>query len=1030
MKFLFGTIFLFLIPNFTFAQPCQYLAHEPFEYSQVQTLHAQEGGFGWASPWEIQDANVSIPGYQLAPTLSLDWQSLKVDGGHASGGKLYLSAGRNLDTRTAGPFAKLIHANDPRVGSAKGTGLWISFVLRKEKNDAFSCFAGLHADPIAWCDNCTQDKIQAGYFEGKSEVNGQRRWTLRIGETYLPTGISIQAGKTTLLVLRIGFNEGSTDVQLWVDPVPIAGNPPAATMSHTADRSLAFRSFGVYLGNDPGEGAVDEIRLAESYACVTPDINTAINLPPVLRWTVLPSDGQAPLLVNFNASGSYDPEGGLLEYRWNFGDGSSEVFTATTNHTFNRPGIHFVTLEAKDPSGLSKTATIPITVRNAENSFPCESIVTMIRAADCSGNGAMVRVLEGPSEHQLKNATGNVIPANGRDYGPLSPGIYQFTIEGNSGCRDAFTWHIAVDSSTCPDWQAPVCLMDIGTNLSGFADWVPERPLRNLMKHVRPEPVVFDDECNCWDNGMLSQIQLNGQGYPTHVPQLVQGKVNKFRYVLSTEGANLPSQQRFRMQWKGSGKLSLHGPVQMLQETENSFYFLVTEAGNIFFHIILSDAADPVRDVVVLRDGDDGQQLEEKPFYSGFLEKIRPFKALRFMDWGATNNNPVVAWMDRTPMDYFTYGTKHGVPYELMIQLANETRKDVWICVPHAANELYVQEMARLFLRDLDPALNIYLEYSNEVWNWIFQQAHYNVENAPPGQQYGRAMAEKADRTFKIWHAVYGPSKSRVKRVLGLQAGFNWLNQHILSHLPQDAWDYASPTSYLGLDHEDTAIPSLYAGSTAEDVLQNARNHWATYRPALKEDYNNILLYGKGILNYEGGQHFVGNVFGNPYPYQQAMWDAQYHPGIHALYNDMLDTIRNWGSRLFGNFSLSSAQESVYGSWGVLNDIDVKGPYFQTAPKYQALLDNLCEQTVSSKQRTDAPPLTIYPNPTEESITVQWPEEAGTNAPWLLCNLAGTTVEQGVTNAPLIDLDHLPPGLYVLRLYTSKGQWQALVVKT
>ncbi|MBK6498728.1 MAG: hypothetical protein IPG00_11450 [Saprospiraceae bacterium] len=62
---------------------------------------------------------------------------------------------------------------------------------------------------------------------------------------------------------------------------------------------------------------------------------------------------------------------------------------------------------------------------------------------------------------------------------------------------------------------------------------------------------------------------------------------------------------------------------------------------------------------------------------------------------------------------------------------------------------------------------------------------------------------------------------------------------------------------------------------------------------------------------------------------------------MYNMYDMIHDTIRSWGNELATNFSLASVQESVYGSWGVIPDIDVQPPYMTTAKKYQALLDNL-----------------------------------------------------------------------------------------
>ncbi|MBK8473548.1 MAG: hypothetical protein IPL33_16135 [Sphingobacteriales bacterium] len=390
--------------------------------------------------------------------------------------------------------------------------------------------------------------------------------------------------------------------------------------------------------------------------------------------------------------------------------------------------------------------------------------------------------------------------------------------------------------------------------------------------------------------------------------------------------------QQYVLLYDGEGTLQISGGISIGSSSAGRIQFSLTSNGNIAIEILASTLNNHVRNIRLLRLADENADLNANPFYQGFLDKIAPFQALRFMDWGHTNNNLATDWANRSSNSYFTYATPYGVPYETMIQLANQTQKDVWICVPHAADDNYVTQMATLFRDQLNPNLTVYLEYSNEVWNWIFDQAHYNEENRPSNLNYARAYAEKAQRIFRIWHNVYGAQKNRVKRVLGMQVTYNWLNEEILSQLDQNEWDYGSPTHYIGLDHSNTANPVLTETSTPQNIIDNARNSWYTTLDAFKTDYDQVKLFGKQVITYEGGQHFVGNVFGIPYSYQQAMWDAQYTPQIYALYDELLDTIRAWGCQMATNFSLASPQESIYGSWGVLNDIDIQPPYMTTAP--------------------------------------------------------------------------------------------------
>ena len=63
-----------------------------------------------------------------------------------------------------------------------------------------------------------------------------------------------------------------------------------------------------------------------------------------------------------------------------------------------------------------------------------------------------------------------------------------------------------------------------------------------------------------------------------------------------------------------------------------------------------------------------------------------------------------------------------GVPYEDIIELANESQKDMWINIPALATPDYVQNLAQLIYSNLDPNLNVYVEYSDETWNASFYE--------------------------------------------------------------------------------------------------------------------------------------------------------------------------------------------------------------------------------------------------------------------------------------------------------------------
>jgi glucose/arabinose dehydrogenase/PKD repeat protein len=77
-----------------------------------------------------------------------------------------------------------------------------------------------------------------------------------------------------------------------------------------------------------------------------------------------PSYGALPLDVSFDASESSDPDGDILTYEWDFGDGSPPDAGATVTHRYETAGTYTATLEATDPAGATDVDTIRIDAGN------------------------------------------------------------------------------------------------------------------------------------------------------------------------------------------------------------------------------------------------------------------------------------------------------------------------------------------------------------------------------------------------------------------------------------------------------------------------------------------------------------------------------------------------------------------------------------------------------------------------------------------------------------------------------------------
>ncbi|MCC7077568.1 MAG: PKD domain-containing protein, partial [Acidimicrobiia bacterium] len=89
---------------------------------------------------------------------------------------------------------------------------------------------------------------------------------------------------------------------------------------------------------------------------------------PVARLTARPASGRAPLDVQFDASGSYDPDGGTITaYRWDF-DGNGTVDAqgpdATASHTYTQAGVFSARVTVTDDEGSTARKSVQIRVRN------------------------------------------------------------------------------------------------------------------------------------------------------------------------------------------------------------------------------------------------------------------------------------------------------------------------------------------------------------------------------------------------------------------------------------------------------------------------------------------------------------------------------------------------------------------------------------------------------------------------------------------------------------------------------------------
>ncbi len=595
--------------------------------------------------------------------------------------------------------------------------------------------------------------------------------------------------------------------------------------------------------------------------------------------------------------------------------------------------------------------------------------------------------------------------------------------------------------------QADSCALRTGTNLSAPVDWGSEWPFVNIMKHSRrwitSNVSWVPGGKNLFDTGLRDSIPMDSLGYPMEIPVTVNHPNADTAQRVEAIWAHTEAlpEGMYTLLYDGTGTIDFWGDARIVSSEPGRMEVRVSHHDNIMIlRILRSEKGDHIRNIRFLLPGTE-ETYQEDPFTASWLKKLDPFNALRFMNWGFTNDSDIREWSERTMMGEVTYFTGTdggtGIPYEWWIRLCNRQRADAWINIPHRADSNFIANMARLFRDSLDPGLKIYVEYTNEYWNWIFDQAHYVNDSLSQDLPWPRRYAPRLGTVMRIWSEVFAGEEDRLVRVFATQHAWPWLGWQVLDQMKMEGTlQYIDAVSVAGYMSTDTdRLSELGAEARAEDVIEFARqlsfdpNEWLMdgwYEHASMADSFDLELHF-----YEGGQHFTPEPFGQPQPYCPALNASQAHPEMYELYARLFDTLETLHTQpmQFMHFNFIADTSCRYGSWGALtHQWEQQSPYMNIAPKYQALLDQIahCQLTSTRPEFINdrTPRWLLYPNPNRGTFYLE--KQQNNHYRWLLDIISVDGVIQfrrsidGYEHS--IELkSHLKPGYYLLRFRRSDG---------
>jgi hypothetical protein len=511
----------------------------------------------------------------------------------------------------------------------------------------------------------------------------------------------------------------------------------------------------------------------------------------------------------------------------------------------------------------------------------------------------------------------------------------------------ALTPHIAAA-------QAPVAVgpLFLGMNLDGVTDYTVQSPFVDAMKQARH----FGSPGTPWDQG----ASVDGLGWPTQdagavilccIADAAGHSLIAGTYALSFTG------QATLALVAASGTISGQTYNAATNTTTASLTLQDSGSGTLLALAFTNSRRLPtdapgtgVTNVQLIRPSTapNGKIWWRNPtdlFTAPFLSLLKPYAALRAMGFENTNGSPVIDWSDRTLPQSATQQTPAGVAWEYVFDLANALKKDVWINIPDQATDAYVASLAALTAKKLDPALHLYLEYSNEVWNYSFPQAARNQAaaeaevtanpNSPLAWNCAdfdsceyvwgeRRVGERIVQITQIFQQAFGPRAAMLRPIYATQLGQTYFLSLTLPMIA-NFWGPPANTLYGIAQAPYWSGDNTLDGLSRNQELANAAVNLATLGPAETGFTTWARYYGLHSVTYEGGPGMTGT------PSLAAKIAANRAPQMGAQVQTAIAAAAASGIDLYMYFNDAGAY-GQYGMWGATENVFDLG-----TPKIKAL---------------------------------------------------------------------------------------------
>jgi len=507
-------------------------------------------------------------------------------------------------------------------------------------------------------------------------------------------------------------------------------------------------------------------------------------------------------------------------------------------------------------------------------------------------------------------------------------------------------------------------------NLGGEVYYSATNIYKDLMRSASPWRTSDANGTRWEDDIYFSQIPFRADGYPKKVPFYVNGSALPQHVESPIAAGGKQPAGNMHVLYKGSGEFHISG-AQFLGEPEKGhrIYRFPEHESDHVLTIMRSDEADPIRQIAIVHKDDLDTYLKQ-PFNPKLFGSLDKPPVIRFMDLMFTNGNAVQSAKHATPLNYYTWNScpevcdaNHfaGHPPEVLMQLSNRLNAHPWLTIGHQADDSFVRNFAERIKATISDDKYIFVEYSNELWNWLFPQAQWIAKQgcANPltkvlqengecdGIVSGRRMqAKRSLEIIAIFKEVFGKDADRIKGVLAGQGSWVYQAEQALLAVTDpninpklERFDILAIAPYFGGDSIDTPEErDFFVNSSFEALKQHSLKliNDNEVRGGVAAHKKLADQYGLALFAYEGGQHFVcGEANCEDQVFMNKLAAFQRHQVMEDLYDAYYKMWFEEGGSLFAVFSHMTGVESRWGAWGTS---EYYGQPLSEVPKRRALI--------------------------------------------------------------------------------------------